>query len=152
MMDRLYLFIATGAYIGYLPKAPGTWGAALGVLIWWAIRWLSPGAYWSIVGGVCVVGIISAGAVEKIVDRSDPGLIVIDEIAGQMIALGFAPMHPGAALAGFVLFRFFDIFKPFPVGWVDEHLHGGTGIMLDDIVAGCYAMAVLQLCLWYMKM
>lgn len=150
-MDRLYMFIATGAYTGYLPKAPGTWGSAMGVLVWCAIRSLSPGVYWSIVGGLCVAGIISAGAVEKIVDRGDPGLVVIDEIVGQLITLGFAPLHPGVALAGFVLFRLFDILKPFPVAWVDQHVHGGIGIMFDDIVAGCYALAVLQVGLWILK-
>ena len=150
-MDRLYMFIATGAYSGYLPKAPGTWGSAVGVLVWWVIRSLPLGAYWGIVGGLCVAGIITAGAAEKIVDRGDPGIVVIDEIVGQLITLGFAPVHPGAALAGFVLFRLFDILKPFPVGWVDQHIHGGIGIMLDDIVAGCYALTVLHVGLWILK-
>lgn len=150
-MDRLYIFIATGAYTGYLPKAPGTWGSALGILIWFATRSLSPGTYWCIVGGLCVAGIISAGAAEKIVDRGDPGIVVIDEIVGQLITLSCTPVHPGAALAGFVLFRLFDILKPFPVGWVDQHIHGGIGIMCDDIVAGGYALAVLQLGIWIFK-
>ena len=150
-MDRLYIFLATGAYVGYLPKAPGTWGSLLGVLVWWASRPLQPAAYWSIVGGLCVAGVISAGAVEKILDRGDPGLVVIDEVVGQLIALAFAPLHPGAAVAGFVLFRVFDILKPFPVGWVDQHIHGGVGIMLDDIVAGCYAFVILQIGLWLLK-
>lgn len=150
-MDRLYIFLATGAYVGYLPKAPGTWGSLLGVLVWWASRPLPPEAYWSIVGGLSVAGVISAGAVEKIVDRGDPGLVVIDEVVGQLIALAYAPLHPGAAVAGFVLFRVFDILKPFPVGWVDQHIHGGVGIMLDDIVAGCYAFVILQIGLWLLK-
>lgn len=150
-MDRLYMFIATGAYIGYLPKAPGTWGSVLGVLMWWAIRSFPAGAYWSIVGALCVAGIISAGAAEKIVDRGDPGIVVIDEIVGQLITLGFAPLQPGVALIGFALFRVFDILKPFPVGWVDQHIHGGIGIMFDDIVAGCYALATLQIALWLLK-
>ena len=147
-MDRLYMFIATGAYSGYLPKAPGTWGSALGVVIWIGLAQLRAGTYWSIVGVLFVVGVISAGAAEKIVDRGDPGLVVIDEIVGQLITLGLAPLHPWACLSGFVLFRLFDIFKPFPIGWIDQHFHGGVGIMLDDVVAGCYALAVLQLGLW----
>lgn len=150
-MDRLYIFLATGAYVGYLPKAPGTWGSLLGVLVWWASRPLPAEAYWSIKGGFCVAGVSSAGAAESIVGRGDPGLVVIDEVVGQLIALAFAPLHPGAAVAGFFLFRVFDILKPFPVGWVDQHIHGGVGIMLDDIVAGCYAFVILQIGLWLLK-
>lgn len=147
-MDRLYMFLATGAYSGYLPKAPGTWGSVLGVLIWIGLAQLSPGTYWCMVGLLFVAGVASAGAAEKILDRGDPGVVVIDEIVGQLITLGWAPVHPGAALAGFVLFRLFDILKPFPIGWIDQHLHGGFGIMLDDVMAGCYALVVLQLGLW----
>ena len=101
--------------------------------------------------GLFAAGVISAGAVEKIVDRGDPGLVVIDEIVGQLITLSCAPGEPKVALAGFLLFRLFDIFKPFPVGWIDQHLHGGLGIMLDDVAAGCYALLVLQLGLWLMR-
>ena len=151
-MDRLYMFIATGAYSGYLPKAPGTWGSAVGVLIWFLLARLQPAPYWGTVATLFFVGVISAGAAEKIVDRGDPGLVVIDEIVGQLIALGFAPINPVIALVGFVLFRFFDILKPFPVNWVDGHLHGGLGIMLDDVIAGCYALMVLQLGIWTIKL
>ncbi|WP_043770262.1 phosphatidylglycerophosphatase A family protein [Desulfobulbus propionicus] len=151
-MDRLLMFIATGAYSGYLPKAPGTWGSAVGVLLWLVLCRLQPTSYWSILGILFVIGVFSAGAAEKIVDRGDPSLVVIDEIVGQLLALSLAPAHPAAALAGFALFRLFDILKPFPVGWVDTHLHGGLGIMLDDVVAGLYALAVLQLGLWLVRM
>jgi len=146
------MFIATGAYSGYLPKAPGTWGSAVGVLLWLVLCRLQPTSYWSILGILFVIGVFSAGAAEKIVDRGDPSLVVIDEIVGQLLALSLAPVHPAAALAGFALFRLFDILKPFPVGWVDTHLHGGLGIMLDDVVAGLYALAVLQLGLWLVRM
>lgn len=151
-MDRLYMFIATGAYSGYLPKAPGTWGSAVGVLIWLALARLPLATYGASVGVLFVIGVISAGAAEKIVDRGDPGLVVIDEIVGQLIALTLVPFHPLAALAGFVLFRFFDILKPFPINWIDDHLHGGLGIMLDDVIAGLYALMLLHLGLWLVKM
>ena len=95
-----------------------------------------------------IVGVASAGSAEKILDRGDPGVVVIDEIVGVLIALAAVPLHPAAALAGFALFRLFDIAKPFPVGWVDRHLHGGLGIMLDDVAAGLYALLVLHLGLW----
>lgn len=142
------MFIATGAGSGYLPVAPGSWGSAVGVLLWLAVSRLAMPAYLAVLGTLFVIGVFSAGAAEKIVDRGDPGLVVIDEIVGQLITLAVAPHHPGAVLAGFVLFRLFDILKPFPVGWIDRHLHGGLGIMLDDVAAGLYALLVLQLGLW----
>ena len=144
-MDRFYMFIATGAGSGYLPMAPGTWGSALGVLIWLLIGRLSLPSFAAIVGFLFILGTISAGAAEKIVNRGDPEIVVIDEVVGQLIALTAVPMHPVAVIAGFLLFRFFDILKPFPVGWVDQHLHGGLGIMLDDVIAGLYALLVLQI-------
>ena len=147
-MDRLLMFIATGAGSGYLPKAPGTWGTLVGLLLWWPLAGLSMAAYLAAVAVLFIVGVASAGAAEKILDRGDPGVVVIDEIVGVLIALAAAPLHPVAALAGFALFRLFDIAKPFPVGWVDRHLHGGLGIMLDDVAAGLYALLVLHLGLW----
>ena len=147
-MDRLFLFIATGAGSGYLPKAPGTWGTLVGLLLWWPLAGLSLTAYLATVAVLFIVGVASAGAAEKILDRGDPEVVVIDEIVGVLIALAAVPLHPVAALAGFALFRLFDIAKPFPVGWVDRHLHGGLGIMLDDVAAGLYALLVLHLGLW----
>ena len=147
-MDRLLMFIATGAGSGYLPKAPGTWGTLVGLLLWWPLAGLSLTAYLATVAVLFIVGVASAGAAEKILDRGDPEVVVIDEIVGVLIALAAVPLHPVAALAGFALFRLFDIAKPFPVGWVDRHLHGGLGIMLDDVAAGLYALLVLHLGLW----
>lgn len=144
-MDRLFLFIGSGGGAGYLPWAPGTWGSLVGVLLWLGLRKLPPLWYFSVVLALFLVGIAAAGAVEKILDRPDPGLVVIDEIVGQMIvlaALGPHP-HPLWVLAAFGLFRFFDILKPFPVGWLDTHLHGGLGIMLDDAAAGLYGWLIL---------
>ena len=82
---------------------------------------------------------------EKIIDCVDPRPVVIDEIVGQLLALTAVPLHPVPILLSFLLFRFFDIFKPFPANWIDRHLCGGWGIMLDDVVAGLYAWLVLQL-------
>lgn len=141
------MLIATGAYSGYLPKAPGTWGSMVGVLIWLGACRLALLPYLGLICVLFILGTICAGAAEKIVDQGDPGIVVIDEIVGQLIALTLVPFHPAAALAGFVLFRIFDILKPFPVGWLDTHIHGGLGIMLDDVVAGVYALVVLHLLL-----
>ncbi|MGW8161214.1 MAG: phosphatidylglycerophosphatase A family protein [Desulfobulbales bacterium] len=144
-MDRLIMFIATGAGSGYLPKAPGTWGSMLGVGLWFCTRNLDLFPYLVITAILLVVGTFCAGAAEKIVDFADPGIVVVDEIVGQMVALISAPHHPLAAVLAFVLFRFFDILKPFPVGWLDRHIHGGLGIMLDDLIAGLYALLILHL-------
>ena len=144
-MDKLFMFIATGAYSGYLPKAPGTWGSLAAVLLWFGLRNLTIGPYCTIVGTLFVVGTFAAGAAEKIVDRGDPGLVVIDEIVGQLIGLAMAPGHPVVVIAAFLLFRFFDIVKPFPAGWLDQHIHGGLGIMLDDVVAGLYTLVIVQI-------
>jgi len=150
-MDKLFLFIATGAGSGWLPKAPGTWGSLAGVLLWLGLCRLEPGMYLAAVAGLFVLGVFAAGAAEKIVDQGDPGIVVIDEIVGQLIALALAPAHPLAMLAGFGLFRFFDILKPFPVGWLDRRIHGGLGIMLDDVAAGLLAFAVLQAALLLLR-
>jgi phosphatidylglycerophosphatase A len=144
-MDRLIMFIATGAYSGYLPKAPGTWGSLLGVGIWAALIKLDLTLYAGAVAFLFIIGTACAGSAEKIVDHGDPGIVVIDEIVGQLIALAAAPSHPVAALLGFALFRVFDILKPFPINWLDKHIHGGLGIMLDDVIAGIYALILLQL-------
>lgn len=141
------MFIATGAYTGYLPKAPGTWGSILGVGLWAGLHRLELLPYAFVVAVLFVIGTACAGSAEKIVDKGDPGIVVIDEIVGQLIALAAVPFHPVAALMGFFLFRIFDIFKPFPANWLDKHIHGGLGIMLDDVVAGMYALLVLQILL-----
>jgi phosphatidylglycerophosphatase A len=143
-MDKLFLWIATGAGCGRLPKAPGTWGSLLGVLLWLLLCQLHSSAYVTVVAALFVLGTVAAGAAEKIFDQGDPSVVVIDEIVGQLIALTFAPAHLLVAAAGFALFRLFDILKPFPVGWFDQHLHGGLGIMLDDVVAGLLAFSVLH--------
>ena len=144
-MDRILMFIATGAYSGYLPKAPGTWGSAVGVLIWLCISRMELLPFLALVTVLFFVGIVSGGAAEKILDRVDPHPVVIDEIVGQLIALTAAPLHPVPILLSFLLFRFFDIWKPYPANWFDRHISGGWGIMLDDVAAGLYAWAVLQI-------
>lgn len=144
-MDRLIVAIATGMYSGLLPKAPGTWGSLFALLPWYFCRNLSLYHYLILLISLFILGFFSAGSAEKILDQPDPGCIVIDEILGMFITLTLAPNHPAAWITGFLLFRFFDIVKPFPVSWLDTHLHGGIGIMMDDVVAGLYALICLQI-------
>ena len=137
------MFIATGGRSGYLPGAPGTWGSLVGVCCWLVLRWLPTPWYWTAIAILFLIGIFAAGAAEKIVDQGDPSLVVVDEIVGQLITLAGTPLHPPLIGAGFILFRIFDISKPFPVNWLDGHLHGGAGIMLDDVAAGLFGLLAM---------
>jgi len=144
-MNQLIMAIATGLYVGMIPKAPGTWGSLAALLPWLLIRDLPLPTYLAVLAAIFVVGFFAAGSAEKILDQPDSGAIVIDEILGMFITLTLAPAHPAAWLLGFIFFRIFDIAKPFPVSWFDQHIHGGIGIMMDDVAAGLYALLCLQL-------
>ena len=138
------MFIATGCYSGYLPKAPGTWGSLVGLLLFFLLHTLNLQIYLAVVAAIFVIGTFAAGEAEKIMDRKDPGLVVIDEIVGMLITMIAIPATPLAMALGFILFRIFDIWKPFPVNFFDQRFHGGLGIMLDDIMAGIYSLVILQ--------
>lgn len=138
------VFVATGFGAGLLPKAPGTWGSLLAVLLAWPIYaasgriGLAVAAFAAFIVGVWVSSIcVGKSGVE------DPGQVVIDEIAGQwLVLLVVTPGWIGYGL-GFLLFRVFDIYKPWPVSWADRTIKGGLGIMVDDVLAAGYAAAVL---------
>ena len=138
------MFIATGFYSGYLPKAPGTWGSLVGLLLFFLLHTLNLQIYLAVVAAIFVLGTFAAGEAEKIMDRKDPGLVVIDEIVGILITMIAIPATPLAMALGFILFRIFDIWKPFPVNFFDQRFHGGLGIMLDDVMAGIYSLVILQ--------
>jgi phosphatidylglycerophosphatase A len=138
------MFIATGFYSGYLPKAPGTWGSLVGLLLFFLLHTLNLQIYLAVVAAIFVIGTFAAGEAEKIMDRKDPGLVVIDEIVGILITMIAIPATPLAMALGFILFRIFDIWKPFPIRLIDQRFHGGLGIMLDDIVAGIFSLVILQ--------
>ena len=147
-MDRVIIALATGFYTGRLPICPGTWGSLVAIIPWFFLRNLTLPAYLLMLVLVFVVGFFVSGSAEKLLDHADAGPIVIDEIMGMLITLTCAPDHPAAWTLGFLLFRVFDIMKPFPCSWFDEHIHGGIGIMMDDVIAGIYALASLQL-IWF---
>lgn len=143
-MVNIIIFIATGGYAGYLPKAPGTWGTLVALPINFLLLYLSPERYYAVLVAIFVLAVYTAGSAEKIMDRKDPGSIVIDEIIGMLIALIAVPASPLLWGVSFLLFRFFDIVKPWPVSWADRHLNGGLGIVMDDVLAGIYAWLVLH--------
>jgi phosphatidylglycerophosphatase A len=141
---------AVGTFFGagFLRPGPGSWGSAAAGLLWLgAARFLHPAslAWWTLGAALCAVsiGIPAATIVERESERPDPGHVVIDEVAGQWIALAFTRVNLSHLLAGFLLFRLFDIVKPWPARQL-EHLPAGWGIMLDDVAAGVYALLLMQ--------
>jgi phosphatidylglycerophosphatase A len=144
------LFIAQGAYSGRLPFAPGTAGTVVGVLLYLLVKGLGPAWYLAAAAAVIVIGIWTAGRAEVQLGKKDAQSIVIDEIAGYLVAMFLVPAGWGFIVAGFLLFRFFDIAKPWPLKRLQD-LHGGAGVMLDDIGAGIYANIVLQIGRYFIK-
>jgi phosphatidylglycerophosphatase A len=170
-VDYLAMVVATFG-VGFLPLAPGTWGSLVGVVIYLVVRWFSlslPRRTGSqgllllnpqigfialelvIILLVSLLGIWAASRTERLLGRKDPGKVVVDEVAGQMIALLPLPLFGLVSwrlwvIVSFILFRFFDILKPYPARRLED-LHGGLGIMADDLVAGAYAAVLTALLL-----
>jgi len=142
-LRTIILFISQGAYSGLSPFAPGTAGTVVGVFLYWCMKSLSPTWYALLVLAVFLVGTWAADRAEGLLGRKDSPTIVIDEIAGYLVAMFLVPAGLGYAVAGFFLFRLFDIMKPFPLRRL-EKISGGLGVMLDDIGAGIYTNLVLQ--------
>src|SRR5258708_26909258 len=151
---RLSWLIATCFVIGPLQPGSGTWASAVTIALWWAASiwlpspWLVPAAI-AVSALVTLIGIPPSTVVARESGIEDPGFVVIDEVAGQMIALIAVPVNWKYMLAGFILFRSFDIVKPFPLRRL-EALPGGTGIMMDDVGAGLYALALLHIWLHFL--
>jgi phosphatidylglycerophosphatase A len=161
--DYVALAVATCG-VGFIPLAPGTWGSAFGVCIYLLVRafgFRPAGQMMLIVGinaalltsflllviiAVSLAGTWAATRTEAILGRKDPGIVVVDEVAGQLIAFLFIPWDSPAwiIVAGFILFRVFDIWKPYPIRRL-ESLESGLGIMADDVLAGFYAATLMSL-------
>lgn len=138
-------FLALGFGAGLVPKLPGTAGTAVGVLIYLPLQSLHWLYYLLLVLILFVVGIwLCAKSAAELAVHDHPG-IVWDEIVGYLIAMTAAPQGWGWIMLGFCLFRLFDINKPWPIRWLDQHVKGGFGIMIDDVLAGIFSVAILQL-------
>jgi phosphatidylglycerophosphatase A len=147
-VTRLAIFICTFGYIGYAPFAPGTFGSLAGLAVYGILRWIgSPLAEVAAIAALSAAGIWAGTIAERFFGGIDPGPVVIDEVAGMLITLAFIPVGPSGAVAGFMLFRLFDVIKPFPAGRL-ERLHGGLGVMADDAMAAVYANLALRLARW----
>ncbi|HKW65673.1 MAG TPA: phosphatidylglycerophosphatase A [Terriglobales bacterium] len=150
---KLAWLIATFFGCGRLRPGPGSWASAATVLLWWAIS-RAAGSEIQVLFAVLLaclavtLGIPAATRVARESGITDPSFVVIDEVAGQLIALIAAPVRWKTLLAGFILFRAFDIVKPPPLRLL-EKIPGGSGIMLDDVGAGLYALAILQAALHF---
>jgi len=138
-------FLATGFGSGLIKPAPGTWGTLLaGVPVYIVLAQLPKEGFWLATALVCIFGVWFCQQTENDIGVHDHSSIVWDEVAGFLITMSLTPhTHWIWIVTGFVLFRFFDIVKPFPVKQTDQLVGGGLGVMLDDIVAGAYAMAAL---------
>jgi phosphatidylglycerophosphatase A len=147
-MTRVAVFIATAAGCGYFPIAPGTAGAAAGLVLYGLVWWThSRSLEVALIVLTFAVGVWAATHAERFFGVVDPGQVVIDEVNGMLVTLAFIPVGVSGALAGFFIFRLLDALKPFPANRL-ESLHGGFGIMADDVMAGVYSNIALRLVIW----
>ena len=146
--ERAVLFLATGFFIGTVPFAPGTFGSIIGLPICFLISRLD-----ILIGVICTVlfilfAIWVAAAAEKVLRKRDAGEIVIDEIAGLIVTFIGLPFTLKTVIAGFIIFRTFDILKPFPIRFLEKKVAGGSGVVLDDVLAGLYGNLILRLAIY----
>ena len=143
-MRRLGLFVATCGYLGYVPIAPGTFGSALGLAVFYAVR--STGSVAVELAAIAIifcVGIWAGTVAEHHFGGIDPGPVVLDEVAGMLITLALLPVNMTGAFVGFLVFRVLDVVKPWPSARF-EKLPGGLGVMADDGMAAIYGNLVMQ--------
>jgi phosphatidylglycerophosphatase A len=146
-MRRVILFLASAAYVGYIPVASGTWGTLVAFPLFWIFepwRHLSIGLYLG--GYIALVALACwiAGRADTILQQHDSHAIVIDEVVGYLAATLFMAPTWENTLIAFFIFRLFDVIKPFPAGLIDRRVPGGTGVVLDDVVSGIYANLVTR--------
>lgn len=144
MKNKLANWFSTVLKVGYLPIAPGTWGSLAALLIWYVIiEHISSIALIALIVIILILGIYTSSITENNIAQKDPSIIVIDEWVGQWIALLFLPKSLLWGLSAFLVFRLFDIWKPYPIKALDK-ISSGWGIMLDDVLAGIYALVVIS--------
>lgn len=137
--------VATGVFAGYWPLGPGTLGTVMALpFIWFVTAWPA-GLQIVFAGALLGVGVWASSRAIQILKREDAPQIVVDEVVGYLVAMIGIPFTFYWVVCGFLLFRFFDIFKPFPISLIDEKVKGGWGVMLDDLAAGIFANLVMHL-------
>ncbi|WP_448552166.1 phosphatidylglycerophosphatase A family protein [Thalassotalea montiporae] len=138
-------FLALGFGSGLAPKAPGTFGTLAAIPLYLIIIQFSPTVYLYVTLLACVFGIYICGKAAKCARVHDHPAIVWDEIAGFLVTMAFVPFSITNIIIGFLLFRLFDILKPWPISVADKKVHGGLGIMFDDVLAGAFACVCLHI-------
>lgn len=141
-------FLSLGFGSGLSPFAPGTFGTLAAIPLYLLIQPLPLAGYLFITLAGLVIGFYLCGETARALGVHDHGGIVWDEIIGYLITMVAVPLHWYWIIAGFILFRLFDIFKPWPIKWIDRRITGGVGIMLDDVLAGIFAWTGLQLLIY----
>jgi len=140
------VLVAVGFGSGFAPRAPGTAGSIVALAVWWiGLSALTVPIQAALLVAATAIGIYCVAATCRVTGVGDDERIVVDEWLGMWIALIAAPRHWAAAAIAFAAFRIFDIWKPWPIGWVDRRVRGALGVVLDDVLAGGLAFAVLQL-------
>jgi phosphatidylglycerophosphatase A len=142
-MRFVALALATAGGVGYIPFAPGTFGSLVGLLLWWLLPVSLP-VQLTVIVVIFIVGSWSGSVAERHFASTDPGPVVIDEVLGMLVTLLLNPVGWGGAILGFLLFRASDIIKPYPANKL-EQLHGGVGVMADDLMAAIYANLALRI-------
>ncbi len=144
-MKRFAVLLATSLGAGYSPIAPGTAGSAVGIVVYLLTRQWTAFQQIALVAIISVIGVWAADVAARHFGRDDPGQVVIDEVAGQLLTLLMTGVGLGGAIVGFFVFRVLDIFKPWPARRL-ESLHGGLGIMADDLMVAIYGNILIRLC------
>ena len=144
--DFLVKATSTVFFIGYLPLIPGTFGSIAGVGLFYLLKGTTAVTYFLFISGIIALGLITSGRMEKLLNKKDPGCIVIDEVAGMLIALSFMPYDFKIIFLAFIIFRILDTLKPYPAARL-QNMHGAVGVIGDDLVAGIYTNIVLQVIL-----
>ena len=149
-MNRLALLIATVGYVGFFPIAPGTAGSFAALALYALVRWIDlPAVELAAIVAVFAVGVWAATRSEVLLGGTDPGPIVIDEVLGMLMTLAWLPLSLTGVVVGFLLFRIYDVIKPYPARRCED-APGGWGVMLDDAMAGIYGQVTLRLLVWAM--
>jgi phosphatidylglycerophosphatase A len=147
-MIRLAFAIATVFKAGYIPIAPGTVGSIIGLLVFWLIKdYASFTIEMFVAATLFFAGVWASTIVEQVLERHDPGVVIVDEVVGMLVALMLLPPTITVTFLAFLLFRVFDIIKPYPARRC-EQLSRGWGIMMDDVVAGLYVNVLIHIILW----
>lgn len=138
-------FLASGAFLGYLPLAPGTFGTLWGIPIFYGLSHYSPGVQAGVTALFILAAVFLAGRAALAWGQKDPSRVVVDETVGYLTSVCWLPFTGFTVWGAFFIFRIMDIFKPFPIRKIDRELPGGWGIVLDDVLAGIYTNIILRL-------